>query len=709
MKRVFPFTLLLVILTSCHQKLNLPPDGENNQNLNSLITLKLGDNKLYLQDFIMNPSEVDSISSSTDKLICTVDSSKTIANLRALNGMEKFANVKLWIKSVPYSVPCRLRTKAVDSNSSTDLKQRDPELFTDKFSASKISLSTNYEINSVFAYWQNYLLPTNFIKIKNGKLIIKIPAEALKLNRSYLRVWASNKFGYSNDVLVPLQSGLVLTQSKQITRADKQSQIIYFTLVDRFKNGDKTNDHPLNRPDVNPKVDYWGGDIAGIKQKIDDGYFSKLGVNTLWISPLNQNPTGPYGYYKIANTKFSGYHGYWPISSSKVDFRFGTNQELKDLVVDAHRKDLNVLLDYVAHHVHIEHPFYKQHPQWFTSLYLPDGSMNTEKWDEQRLTTWFDTFMPTLDLSNPKVVDMMSDSTMFWLNEFNLDGFRHDATKHITEQFWRALTLKIKKKNHGKALYQIGETYGTPELIGSYLTTGMLDGQFDFNVFDIANSAFAGVGATNLNQLKNGLHESFINYGNHNLMGYISGNHDKPRFMALASGDLKINEDSKVAGWTRKIGITDSTAYDKMLLMHAFNLTIPGIPVIFYGDEIGLTGANDPDCRRMMKFAGWNNRENNLWEKVSVLAHARSTNPVLIYGDFIDINSTADSWVYARKYFDKEAIVLFNNSPKPLKLEIKLADILKAKHLKAIFNSEFSISNRILKINLHPYSVEVLL
>jgi len=420
--------------------------------------------------------------------------------------------------------------------------------------------------------------------------------------------------------------------------------------------------------------------LAGLQQKIEDGYFEKLGANTLWISPLNQNPTVPYGYYAPAKTKFSGYHGYWPISSSKVDFRFGTNQEFKTLVAEAHKKNLNVLLDYVAHHVHKEHPFYKQHPEFTTSLYLPDGTLNTERWDDHRLTTWFDTFMPTLDLSNPKVVDMMTDSAMFWVKEFNLDGFRHDACKHITEQFWRELTLKIKQQNQGQNLYQIGETYGSPKLIASYLTTGMLDGQFDFNVYDVANTTFAGVGGSNMKQVQTILNASLYTYGGHNLMGNISGNHDKPRFMAYASGDLKFGEDSKAAAWKRNIGITDSMAYDKLLLMHTFNLTIPGVPVIYYGDEIGMTGANDPDCRRMMRFDGWNNREAKLCKSISTLAHLRTNNPVLLYGDFINIKTTDDSWVYARKYFDKEAIVVINNSAKAKTIEVSLPASLKIKY-----------------------------
>jgi len=484
---------------------------------------------------------------------------------------------------------------------------------------------------------------------------------------------------------------------------------MYFMLVDRFMNGDKSNDKPLNRPDVQHKVDFWGGDLSGLQQKITEGYFDKLGVNTLWVSPLNQNPLEPYGYSAIGKTKFSGYHGYWPISSSKVDTRFGTNDELKKLVSKAHEHNINVLLDYVANHVHEAHPLYKQHPEYATPLHLPDGTLNVARWDEYRLTTWFDTFMPSLDYSNPKVVNMMTDSALFWLKEFKLDGFRHDACKHINEEFWRMLTLKLKHELKGKAPYQIGETYGSSKLIASYLTTGMLDGQFDFNVYDIANTTFAGMGGGDLKRVNDVLSSSLNIFGTHNLMGYISGNHDKPRFMALASGDIKPGEDSKIVAWTREIGITDSTAYNKLLLFHTFNLTIPGVPVIYYGDEIGMTGANDPDCRRMMRFDGWNKRETELWKNVSTLTHLRKSNPVLMYGDFINIKTTPASWVYARKYFEKEAIIFINNSANSCTFETELPAALKAKNLKATFGNTFSNTNRHIQLSVPAYSAEILI
>jgi glycosidase len=237
----------------------------------------------------------------------------------------------------------------------------------------------------------------------------------------------------------------------------------------------------------------------------------------------------------------------------------------------------------------------------------------------------------------------------------------------------------------------------------------MLDGQFDFNVYDVANTTFAGVGGSNLQQLKAILNASLCSYGSHNLMGNISGNHDKPRFMAYASGDLKFGEDSKAAGWQRNLGITDSTAYDKLLLMNAFNMTIPGIPVIYYGDEIGLTGANDPDCRKMMRFKGLNNREKKLLASITKLAHLRSDNPVFMYGDFINIQATTTTWIYARKYFNKEAILIFNNSSSAKTIEITLPKSIKSITFASVFNTKFSKIEAKLTVALAPFSMDVLI
>ena len=113
-----------------------------------------------------------------------------------------------------------------------------------------------------------------------------------------------------------------------------------------------------------------------------------------------------------------------------------------ELIEDAHTNNHSVILDFVANHVHEEHPLIINHPDWKTPFYLKDSVPNIRIWDAQRLTTWFDPFLPTLDLENPEVRKNQVDSAAFWMENFDLDGFRHDATKHIPYSFWEDLTQK---------------------------------------------------------------------------------------------------------------------------------------------------------------------------------------------------------------------------------------------------------------------------
>lgn len=537
------------------------------------------------------------------------------------------------------------------------------KMYTSKFENGKLMLWHN-GISNFLAYWNNHLIPTDDISNSQEFTSITLPAEAVNYESSYLKIYGFTENGSSNDLFIKLNNGIPVKSTKELTRHDKHTMIMYFMMVDRFMNGNPSNDEPLNHPDVHPKADYYGGDIDGITTKVLDNYFSDLGVNTIWLSPISQNPKGPYGQYPNPPTKFSGYHGYWPISSSKIDYRFGTEEGFNKLLNEAHTRELNVLVDYVANHVHEEHPVYKNNPDWATSLYLPDGTMNTEKWDEYRLTTWFDVFMPTLNFFKPEVVEAMTDSALFWFKNYPIDGFRHDATKHIPEDFWRTLTYKLKTQivhPENRNIYQIGETYGSADLINSYINTGMLDGQFDFNVYDAAVSAFArpDIGFKGLSEK---LSESLSIYGYHNLMGNITGNQDRPRFISYADGSLRFGEDTKLAGWTRSIEIQDTVAYKKLQMLHAFNLTIPGIPVIYYADEYGVPGGNDPDNRRMMAFDGWNKFETETRNHVKKLCDLRSNNLALIYGDLNYLIANDSVMAYTRKYFNEEVLIVFNKS-----------------------------------------------
>jgi cyclomaltodextrinase / maltogenic alpha-amylase / neopullulanase len=556
-------------------------------------------------------------------------------------------------------------------------KETGLQLVTSSYTKKKILINTKGKSDYIMVLWENY--PLQYQLLKEGQLEIKIPKEANKLKRSAIRIFCANKIGIGNDVLIPLENGEVVNSSKLLDRNDIEKTVMYFMMVDRFYDGDKTNNHPLNTKEVLPKADYYGGDLAGILKKLNEGYFEKLGINALWISPIAQNPTDAWGQFKDPDTKFSGYHGYWPISSSQVDTRFGNEKIVKELLATAHKKGINVYLDYVANHVHKDHPVYQKHPEWATNLYLPDGSLNTERWDEYRLTTWFDTFMPSLNLEDKKVADFMSDSALFWIKNYDFDGFRHDATKHIPESFWRIVTQKMKNEVAAPAkrrMYQIGETYGNPQLISGYLGTGLLDAQFDFNLYDVMLPVFADRNES-FNRLVKEQNRSLETYGNHHLMGNISGNQDKPRFISFADGSLDFKTpwmEYKRIGWKENIPNKSDTGFFRMALFQTYLLTIPGVPVIYYGDEIGMPGAGDPDNRRMMVFDGYNQSQSNLKQKVDELVAIRNNNLALLYGDFQWIANTKDQLVYSRRYFGNYVVVCINKSEEKFSFQFSIPD-----------------------------------
>lgn len=589
-------------------------------------------------------------------------------------------------------------------------KNKKPKLYTKNFEDSNIAIGIKNKTDQVIVFWENYRLPPENMIFDENTLTFQIPQKSKKRERSWIRIWSYNQYGESNDLLIPLKNGQVVFEPKQLTREDWEASVFYFLMVDRFNNGDPDNDSPVNDPSILAKANYYGGDIDGVIQKIKDGYFQEIGINTIWLSPIAQNPLGAYGLWPEPQTMFSGYHGYWPISSTNIDFRFGNEATLKELIKIAHANNMNVVLDYVANHVHELHPVYQKHPEWATSLYLPDGTLNTEKWDEHRLTTWFDTFLPTLDLENPKVTEVMTDSALYWMTNFDIDGFRHDATKHIPEIFWRKLTRKLKQNvsiPKKKRIYQVGETYGTTKLIGSYVSSGMLDAQFDFNVYDDAINVLAK-DSESFDRLSNSLLASLEQYGYHNIMGYISGNQDRPRFVSLASGDVKFDENTKLAGWTRDIGVKNKVAYKKLKSLLAFNMTIPGIPTIYYGDEFGMPGANDPDNRRMMRFDNLSEDEKNTFETTKKLVKLRRENLQLLYGDFEVLFVDKNVLVYSRSYFDKTAIVVFNRSVKPGPVSLQLDERFNNINLKANFESAFKFFDGRIEIIMDANSFEVL-
>ena len=202
----------------------------------------------------------------------------------------------------------------------------------------------------------------------------------------------------------------------------------------------------------------------------------------------------------------------------------------------------------------------------------------------------------------------------------------------------------------------IGETYGDPALIGSYVKTGMLNAQFDFNIYHTAIDVLVKP-EQSLKRMNNTILESLSAYGSHHTMGNISGNHDKCRFISLAGGAVRWDENDKNAGWTREIGVTadgdkelEAHAYKMAMLLEVINFTIPGVPCVYQGDEYGEAGANDPDNRHMMKFSGLNKEQQAFREKVQQFAQIRRNNMALLYGEYIPVQTTDTKLCFKRVY-----------------------------------------------------------
>jgi cyclomaltodextrinase len=550
-----------------------------------------------------------------------------------------------------------------------------------------LTIASSGSIDALYMYSSNQLIRTfssdDVTKTDDkGMSFIQISDELLESAQmngnelSNIRFYGYRNGVRLNDVYVPVRAGHIVMHAEEVPRQEMRSSVMYFAMVDRFNNGNTSNDRPTKDPSILPKANNLGGDLEGITKKINDGYFQRLGVNTIWISPISKNAEGAWGLWeKGVRSTFSAYHGYWPTALRSIDDRLGSDASFRGMIETAHADQMNVVLDYVAHHVHQDHPLYKQKPEWTTPLYLPDGTMNTERWDEYRLTTWFDTFLPTWKFANPEVVEALSDTAMFWVKEYDLDGFRHDATKHIDEAFWRALTMKVKDylvAHPDRKLYQIGETYGNPELISSYVNSGEMDAQFDFNLYDAAVDAF-GKSETGYERLSEVLQQSLSTYGSHHLMGNITGNQDRARFTSYADGSVDFAEDPKLAGWTRDIQHQGDIGYQRMAMLTAFMLFVPGVPCIYYGDEIGMPGANDPDNRRMMHFGDWNASEQDLFDQVSKMIHTRRKSLALQYGETFVIEASENVIVIGRRFGEEMKLFVAtkdSRQPSPLTLNI---------------------------------------
>ncbi len=474
-----------------------------------------------------------------------------------------------------------------------------------------------------------------------------------------------------------------------------RDDIIYYAFTDRFFDGDLNNSKKVDNPEVLPAANYMGGDFQGIREKLDAGYFNELGVNVLWMAPLNQNPEGAWQEYLEPFRHYTGYHGYWPVDRYGVEKRFGGEAELHKLIDAAHGDGMKVLADLVLKHVHIENPIRKERPDLFGQLELSDGSRNLRRWDDNPYTTWFEPFLPAFDFRNPESIEFLLEDATHWIEALNLDGYRLDAVKHIRPDFWWRFRTRIRDTFPDENFYFVGETFQSRQGIADFVGPNMLDGQFDFPLYDVLVPCFAQA-QLGFDVLENALRESEEVYGRTVRMSALLGNHDKSRFMAYADGDLPDPEypDDEEAGWARTLKVDNPAAYEKLKLAMTFLLTIDGVPMIYYGDEIGMTGAGDPDNRRMMRFgADVSTDEAAVKAHFATLAKTRRAHPSLYLGSRRVLTASEDHYAYVRKHAEDVSLVVFNRSNEtqhfifelaPELNDITLSDALSDAHISVV-------------------------
>ncbi|MCC6547219.1 hypothetical protein IT570_08630 [Candidatus Sumerlaeota bacterium] len=518
----------------------------------------------------------------------------------------------------------------------------------------------------------NELLEKDSIKRDGASQTFSINVPAAKwLGENYVTV-----LGRTNDGRLGGANFPVTFENAQRSPRD---EVIYFAFTDRFFDGNALINKPSDDPRIVPLTNYHGGDWPGITKKIEEGYFDTLGVTTLWISPVNKNTQKVEQESVGAGRYFTSYHGYWPISFTETNEQYGSMEDLQNLVKTAHQHKIAVLIDFVSNHVHEDHPLFKANKKIATPLFLPDGERNIRKYDAHPITTWFDSFLPDINYDgNPEAIPTVVNSAEYWIRQTNADGFRHDAVKHVPLQFWRALTNHVDEQflgKEGRFIYQVGETISGYSTVAEYVGPDLLTGQFDFPTYFKLEGALAR-GNGQMSDLAQAIRSAQSSYAPASIMSTLLGNHDVVRFMAFADGDIKDGLSDKdiqeIAFSANTPKVDHPLSYKKLQLAFAYLSALPSPPTLYYGDEVGMTGAGDPDNRRPMQWDGWDENQKATHDLVAKLNHARAASVALRRGTIQILHESDERLVIARIAPEQVVLIALNRRPKDTMLALTL-------------------------------------
>lgn len=466
---------------------------------------------------------------------------------------------------------------------------------------------------------------------------------------------------------------------------DWRDPVLYMVMLDRFRDGDPSN-NALPTAGAEPTADWQGGDLAGVTAAINEGYFDALGVRALWLSPFIRNPDLSYAENGHGVT---GYHGYWPIRAREIDPRFGTPTDLEDLVTAAHAHGIRILMDFVINHVHEDHEHFQAHPEWFRTG-CQCGETGCD-WTTHRLDCLFQPYLPDVNWEIPEAGEAIIADALWWLQRYDLDGLRVDAVKHVEDAAIFNLSTRVHEtfEQGGVEYFLLGETamgwvggdvndnLGEYATISRYIGPRGLNGQFDFVLYHaVSYNTFAHFNY-GLIHADYWLQASLSQYPPDAIMTPYVGSHDTQRFLSLADPAASSVVYNKWPSDGLPAPPGDSLPYERSLVALAWVLTLPGLPLLYYGDEYGEFGGSDPDNRHFWRPANQRSTaENTLFDQIAAIGTARRDSVALRRGDYTSVHAEENFLCFARHTATDVALVVLNRDGAPATRTLTLPSTL---------------------------------
>ena len=418
-----------------------------------------------------------------------------------------------------------------------------------------------------------------------------------------------------------------------------EGTVFYQIFPERFRNGDTSNDRPGVVPwdDAPANFNFFGGDLQGVIDGLD--YLDSLGIGAIYFNPIFEATSN---------------HKYNTTDYMKIDPNFGTIETFKSLLAGAHDRRINIVLDGVFNHSGYEFWAFQdivkngpisRYASWYTIHGYPvvkDPKPNYECW-------WGYGDLPKINTNNPDARQYIFDVANYWTREVGIDGWRLDVPNEVPHEFWKEFRKVV--KGVGPSKYIVGEIWdnGFPWLEGDEFDA-VMNYRFRRAMID-----FFATGEADPVRLDETLGRIRIDYPDaaNDVMLNLIGSHDTERFLTLCGDDVS-----------------------KLKLAALFQMTYPGAPCIYYGDEIGLAGLKDPDCRKTFKWdaAKQNGELRDFYFKVVGL---RNNHSCLLRGDYVTLAADVNrkTFAFARDDGQELAIIVINNDASKQPAEIDLAEL----------------------------------